>query len=397
MSHVHLALLPRDGLVAKDGRGWYTSDVGRSRSYPWPAPSTVRGALRAAFGQHLAARRERALSREEWPPLTEGVALRRLLALRRPLGETTFKPTHRLWPVPADAVHLENDAVEPLLPRPLPPGIGTLGPEDDEAIDALWRPLPSRRGKPAPAPLFWTDEALQRWLRLEPLPAAPGVTPTRRVDLHLAIDPRTQAAAPSMLHATELLETLDRGRGGRAEWALGVECALPVEARELDFPGGPVGLGGRRRLATAEPLDVSVFAAPERLPGPSSGLRLVLATPAAFQHGWRPDGFERGADEDGRPAYVGSLPGLSGEVVLRAALVPRPLHLSAWDMARRVPRPTRRLVPAGAVYFFQRRGGGLFRPEDFRALWLASWGTGCEEGLGLVLPGAWNPSPEQGA
>ena len=37
------ALLPRDGLFCKDGRGWNTSSVGRSHGHPWPPPSTLRG------------------------------------------------------------------------------------------------------------------------------------------------------------------------------------------------------------------------------------------------------------------------------------------------------------------------------------------------------------------
>lgn len=385
MSLARFALLPRDGLFLKDGRGWYTSDVGRSHAHPWPLPSTVRGALRAAWGQALIARAGRRLAPEEWEQETAEVKLGRLLALWRPLGHA-FAPGHRLWPTPADAVSVDG-RVRRLLPRPPPSDVATLGPGDDEALEALWRPR-TPPGKPERMPLFWTDEALRRWLRGETPETRRAPEPVRRTDVRVTLSALTQTAEPGMLYQAEVLETLGPGSG---EWALGVECALPEASP--DYPRGPVGLGGRRRLAMAEPVAAELFDAPAELPGDSRGLRLMLATPARFTRGWLPDGLERGSHE-GRPAWVGMLPEVREPVVLRAALVPRALELSTWDMARGAPRATRRLVPAGAVYFFERVDGGRFSARTLRALWLTAWGGGQEEGLGRVLPGHWNPEEE---
>ncbi|WP_224365785.1 type III-B CRISPR module-associated protein Cmr3 [Hyalangium versicolor] len=377
MSHARFALLPRDGLFCKDGRGWYTSDVGRSHAHVWPPPSTLRGALRAAWGHSLMARTQEVLTPEAWERETRGVTLGPLLALRRPWGHR-FTPEHRLWPVPADALSVGGQ-LRRLLPRPT--DVATLGPDDDDALEALWYP-PLPPGKPDPLPPFWTDECMRCWLRGE-IPAPQSVPElVRRNDVRVTLDPATQAAMPGMLYQAEVLETLDRS----GEWALGVECALPEEAP--GFPRGLVGLGGKRRLAVAEPVDAELFTAPGDLPKRAPGLRLVLATPAEFQRGWLPDGLKRG-EHEGRPAWVGLLPGVEDPVVLRAALVPRPLELSTWDMARRKPRATRRLVPAGATYFFEKADGHDF--TALQTLWLAAWGGGREEGLGRVLPGHWNP------
>jgi CRISPR-associated protein Cmr3 len=195
-----------------------------------------------------------------------------------------------------------------------------------------------------------------------------------------------QTAEPGMLYQAEVLEMLGPEQ---REWALGLECALPQEAS--GFPWGALGIGGKRRLALVENVGAELFAAPRELPGQALGLRLILATPAHFQRGWLPDGLER-EEHKGRPCWVGKLPGVEGRVVLRAALVNRPLELSSWDMARGKPRATRRLVPAGSTYFFERVDGQPF--TDFKALWLAAWGGGHEEGLGRVLPGSWNPNEE---
>jgi CRISPR-associated protein Cmr3 len=377
------ALLPRDGLFCKDGRGWYTSDVGRSHSHPWPPPSTIRGALRAAWGQALMARSSRALSPEQWERETRDVVLGPVLALLRPLDQD-FAPAHRMWPTPADAVVVDGH-IQRLLPRQPPRGVETLGTGDDALLEALWRPVLSL-GKPKVPPPFWTEDALGGWLR-GACPTSPGhVGPPRRVDVRVTLNADTQTAEPGMLYQTPILETLDGLGSGAREWALGLECSLPSDAP--DFPRGPLGLGGKRRLTLAARLSPALFAQPRDLPEHSPGLRLILATPAHFQRGWLPDGLERG-EHAGRPAWVGTVPGVEGQVVLRSALVNRPLELSTWDMVRREARATRRLVPAGSVYFFERVDGRAF--TSLHALWLAAWGTGHEEGLGRVLPGHWNP------
>ncbi|MFP2925019.1 type III-B CRISPR module-associated Cmr3 family protein [Pyxidicoccus sp. 3LG] len=401
MSDVSFALVPRDGLSLKDGRGWYTSEVGRGYSHPWPLPTTVRGALRAAWG-HDVQGTGAPWSPADWERRSAGVVLRHSVALRRPLGEDSFLARHRMWPFPADAVLVREDGqlrVERLEPAPSGvDGAETLGPDEDAAREALWHPRRSRGGKPALAPLFWTEDRMMAWLRGEPVTVSRVEVLGRRTDFHLAIAPDTQAALPSMLHSREVVELLDLERHEseppRAmEWALGLSCALPELAPRL--LRGPVGLGGRRRLSAVERLEPALFAPPETLPRTAPGLRLVLATPAEFRRGWLPDGFER---EEGRPPrYVGRLPGVEAPVVLRAAVVPRPLDVSSWDMVRRCPRPTRRWVPAGAVYFFQKHGGGGFTADELRALWLASWGGGREEALGQVLPGVWQPPLGHGA
>ena len=79
------------------------------------------------------------------------------------------------------------------------------------------------------------------------------------------------------------------------------------------------------------------------------------------------------------------------------ATVPRPMHISGWDMASDkakggAPRATSRLVPPGAVYFLARADGRPFTPADAEALWLAApLGGRTNEGFGCVVPGIWNP------
>jgi hypothetical protein len=64
---------------------------------------------------------------------------------------------------------------------------------------------------------------------------------------------------------------------------------------------------------------------------------LYLATPAIFAGGWRP-----------------SLTGINGVgVTLVAAAVGRPQIVAGWDLAQHAPKPVRRAVPAGSMYFYE--------------------------------------------
>ena len=110
-------------------------------------------------------------------------------------------------------------------------------------------------------------------------------------------------------------------------------------------------------------------------------------TPACFEAGWLPDDF---AARDG--AYHGRLPGVDAEVILRAAFVPRPTHVSGWDMERGHPKPTRRLVPEGAVYFFEKVDRTPFTAGEMGGLWLATLGADGDEGFGRVVAGPWEIS-----
>ena len=420
MNRSRLLVRPRDGLFLKDGRGWYTSDVGRSHGRSWPLPPTVRGALRAAYGHTWMAQTREHLRPQAWERASRALSLRALIALRIPRDQDPV-PAHRLWPCPADASYrlLDNpertNDLRDLVCSHLPPRIVRLDPKPAhpdvthlEAADAradapmrwsaLWRPYVDT-GKPAPSPEFWTDDAMMRWLRGDHVDSEPGLSVPRRTDVHVTLDRVTETATPSMLFSTEITEPVERTgdpeKGHQfAHWCLALDCDLPGGTDALpepsQFPGGPLTIGGRRRLSPVARAPDILFEPPADLGGDSPGLRVILATPAEFEHGWLPDGFACRGDP---PVYVGKLAGIADPVILRAAIVHRPLDLSTWDMVERCPRRTRRLVRAGSVYFFHKQNREVFTPDERRELWLAALGRHPEDGLGQILPGRWNTRP----
>lgn len=378
----HWALLPRDGFFCKDGRGWQTSTSNRGHGLEWPWPSTILGACRAAFGRREEARRGSVLGRDEWRTHTASLHLGRALVIRRPLG-AAWRDEHRVWPVPADARWLEGqDEVERL--EPAPAVAPTLGRDDDLARETLMAPVLAPGTKPLPSPRWWSDADFTAWLMGQRVPVRDGssaLSLERRRQVHVKLDVGTLTADEGQLFSHDVMETIEP----EAEWGAGVEVILPESARP-DL----ITLGSDGRLTRTEALPAALFAPPERLLSAfrrqSHGLRLVVVSPTSFERGWLPDGLEA---RDG--IYRGALSGLDAEVLLRAAIVPRPLDVSGWDMAAGRPKPATRMVAPGSVYFFERADRQPFTDADANALWLAAVGARADEGFGRVVPGLWTP------
>lgn len=372
----HLALVPRDGFFAKDGRGWHTSASGRGHGLDWPWPSTVLGALRSLWGRGEESRSNTTFTPEEWRTRTQPIALGRTLVLRRAHG-ADWSTEDATWPVPLDALWLEGrsevhrlDPVKPIAP--------TLGRDDDEAREALWRPVPDDAQKPLAGPRWWSSEELTSWLAGEAVKVREeSLGTTRRIQVHVGIRPEELTSDDGVLFSHDVVETIDPS----AEWALGVEVVLPVG----ELPKVAT-LGSDSRLSRVELLPAALFEPSacvlEALRSSGTGLRLIAVSPLCFEKGWLPDGFVNTNGE-----YRGQLAGL--EVVLRAAFVPRPIHVSGWDMAKREPKPTARMVPPGSVYFFERTDGKPFSETEAKSLWLTALGTRTNEGFGRVVPGVW--------
>lgn len=382
-----IALIPRDGFFCKDGRGWHTSASGRGHGLEWPWPSTVLGALRTARGREEEGRGQILFSANDWEALAARCALGATLALRRP-KDAPWSRAHRVWPAPADAIWVEGETAPRRL-DPAPSSVATLGRDDDEAREALWIPrLPEGAGGAGPRG-WWPEEALSEWLFREDAATVRRehvVMPPRRVDAHAAIDPRTGTGREGSLFSHDVVETLE----GKTEWALGVEFSSDGG----DLPG-VVTIGSDRRLARIESLPDEVFEPSAELLAAfrdkPRGLRLVAVSPACFLGGWLPDGFERRGRE-----IRGSIGGLERELILRAACVARPIHISGWDMAAGAPKPTSRMVPPGSVYFFEPADGSGIAEGEASALWLAALGQRTAEGFGRFVPGAWNPKRRHG-
>ena len=411
-------LAPRHGFFAKDGRGWHAGSSGRARGLPWPMPQTVRGAVCTSIGRALESAAGKVHDAQQWLALKAQTRLTCMLALRAPAAAAAWRPEDRMWPAPADALHLEATDKEPARvarlvwqqPSESPRG---LGPNDDAHLDAVRVGFVDTKNKPALGPPWWTDAEFTGWLlgkeAAAPVPPAPrcgrvveveeGRQPQGRTDIHVKMDADTGSAEPHMLWANDFRETLVRAHGegqrsGIHRWGIAVGLALDGRAASVSERMRAATLAGERRLADIEATGQEVASCPGALTAAvgqanPTALRLYVVTPTVFEGGWLPDGFSL---EDGQ--LVGPGPGGVGKVVLWGAMVPRAMPVSGWHLQSSAqgsdgtgPRDLSWAVPPGAVYGIRRADSQPFTAGQVRDLWLARWGDRGDDGFGRVVAG----------
>lgn len=370
-----VSLEPLAPLIIRSGRPF--DDQAGADAPRFPPPSTLAGCLRTAWA--------RATGKPFGPELAELAVSAPLLLRLKAAGERRW-----LAPKPADAQYFGHGAEAKCLR--LEPSRFEDGCDAD--LPEGLRPLrlsESIKGKASSGPAWWDWDDLLTFRRNQPLDH-PKLTergwspPAGDRRTHVAIDAATLASETGRLFQTEGLDLEpDNPRLKQPEappLRLLARCAEPLS-------DGLVHLGGERRLARLHPEPETAWP-----PIPQNwfqdiqkagGLTLTLLTPACFSAGYRPGWLD--ATLTGAPPIA---PGVRLQLV--AAAVERWQPHSGWDLARHEPRPTRKLVGAGATYWFRLLDAAT--PEALAPLWLASL---CDleqdrrDGYGLALPAPWTP------
>lgn len=272
-----------------------------------------------------------------------------------------------LFPRPADALLLEG-GLRRLVPLDLTDwGLRSNLPGADLAPVGLAVADPS---KPKPMKALWRWSEMERWLSSPDGPGAiRGVAePPIETRTHVAIDPATGRALDGALFSTAGRRMVTK----EGSIGLGLRTSATIHA-------GAAPAGGERRMVHWRQARKPLPSAPETVlkSAEDGAVRVLLATPAIFQHGWRP---ERMFDAPPGSALV-------------AASVGRPEVVSGWDLATNKARPTRRCAPAGSVFFLRLGGDAAARRAWAEAAWLQSRAdadTDRLDGYSSVLLGAWN-------
>ncbi|MDR7420763.1 MAG: type III-B CRISPR module-associated Cmr3 family protein [Armatimonadota bacterium] len=246
-----------------------------------------------------------------------------------------------LAPPPAD-LFIPEDAETPV-PQ-------YLEPVETADLDTLVWPRRLRRvpvlrtPKPAkPTGRWWlTSSGLRDYLRGKPL-ASTALVERRTLwetdaRLGIALRPGTRTVETGRLYTSDAVAF--HPDTGFLVGVAGAAGLLPY--------GGLLRLGGDGRGAAIEP--VVVREPWTRLPT-GDRFRVVLSTPGLFPSGWCPLPLDADTDPLLR------LPRFEARLV--AAAVPRAQVVSGWDLARDRPKPAQRVVPAGAVYWFERLSGDV--------------------------------------
>lgn len=385
---------PRDPLIVRDGRPFGADIAGsRARSLDFPFPSTTTGGVRTRYGLAQGGDFNDALIADVKKKSVRGPLLVEL--------DANGEIGHWMFAAPADALWFEGDptddqhaALQCLVPLRLREREQTNLASD---LCPVGLPKPDPRKPFGYAPRFWRWKKFAAWLR-DPatLTAASKhrITdighngPTAEERTHVSIAPDTQTAAEGLLYQTRGLEFTHAT--GKERLATARRLALAVATDAEPIASGLAPLGGERRVVQWRP-------SAQELPTPcpsevraeiqaTAACRVILLTPAYFTQGFRPQWL------------LASHASVTAE--LKAAAVSRAQVVSGWDFDRRYgkkgegqAKPTRRLAPAGSVYFLKLTGDHEAIGQWIDEMWMkcaSDKETDRRDGFGLIALGAWS-------
>ena len=379
---------PRDPVIFRDGKPFNASPGARAKTLSFPFPATTAGAVRTRSGQDSSGRFASGRITELLSQWIRGPILVEL--------DLDNNISDWLFPAPVDGLLLKHEPHEkdkahlvPLAVVVPPVGARTNLP----ASLMLVAPVEQAKQKPYPGtPAFWRWESYKAWL------TAPKVQdveftdfahngPTKESRMHVSIVSGTQTAQDGALFQTSGLEFTSLVMDGDTYPRLNQtrRLALVLDTDTTPRQGWDF-LGGERR-------PIRWRLGPENLPGCPPAVRasivqhkccrLILATPACFSNGFLP--------EVAKFSYYGVT------VTIEAVATSRYQVVSGWDYRLGKPKPSRRLAPAGSVYFLRLAGAHAAIGQFVDDLWLQSISDDEQDrrdGFGLALLGAWDGAPK---
>jgi CRISPR-associated protein Cmr3 len=377
-----------DPIVCRDGRPFGAAQGNRMRSLGWPLPSVVSGSLRSVLGK--AANREFSVA-------TSQDLLQVDVAGVFPVAEG------RLYlPAPQDCVVDRAQRAFRAAPQPLEQA-GSDWPMDGLLPVGLTEAQAPNDFKPEQAPAWWPAECYAEWLVGDDIAFNDQFLQAPEIEdrTHVQLDPDAGAAEDGNLFTTAALPLSHlRRHGVRAAGTLSsrfAAIALTARVRANAWCGETVAkldalhpLGGERRLvhwkASAE---TSAWPCPQPVRAAlasAAGIRMVLVTPAVFRDGWRPGWIDK--------KLIGKPPGTNVTLRLVGVSIQRWRAVSGWSLADlpgqpRGPKPVKRLVPSGGVYFFETVDG---KASGLADRWLESVSDDEQDrrdGFGLAVWGRW--------
>lgn len=398
-----LTIDPHDPVVARDSRPFGFGQGQRMRSLDWLYPSVLAGSFRTLLGKSLGY----SFSEDKIRALLD-------IAILGPLPmvhDTLYFPASSDLVIYQDAG--QNPKIMPLRPMPDYKCDDNFGCDLNDGLSPV---IVSEDVKPKNGPGFWSYAKMCEWLLN---PNGMGFPPPPIL--------KKPSALPDFLNFPEKDERVHVAVGsntgaaveGKLFKSIGLDCVIEKELEKIRFAGkievnGDIGntinkidqfhpLGGERRLGCWKCHSLNEYFAnktnPWKMPNKIQEaflrepfrIRMVLATPGIFKDGWKPGWLN--ADLEGKP------PGVDMTLKLISACIERWRPISGWSLEKGMtgPKPIRRMVPAGAVYFFTVQDGN---PGDLaKRLWLRSV---CDDeqsqrdGFGLALWGVWDYANNDG-
>jgi CRISPR-associated protein Cmr3 len=373
---------PRDPLIFRDGRPFTAVPGSRATTIAFPFPSTIAGAIRTMAGTDASTGH---FDKNRISELLEKDIRGPLLIVLDNKGMVI----DWLLPAPADAVLFKTQDISKGYLRALSP-ITMLSEikTDLQELNILgFMKIVKDKTYPNP-PRFWYWKKFQKWLDT---PKDYEITlknlgingPIKDNRVHVSIDPETQTGLPGALFQTSGLEFthVESNEDELTNLSKLHELGMLIEA-DFDLSHEIGFLGGERRIVQWQKTDSGFKSCPEKIKQKildQKRCRLILLTPGYFEAGYLPK----------RLQVVHGL-----NATIEAAAIPRYQTVSGWDYKISKPKPTRRLTPAGSVYFLKLTKANEQQIEKFiDSTWMQNVSDeeqARRDGFGLAVLGTWD-------
>ncbi len=383
-----LEIACRDPIVSRDGRPFGAGQGNRMRSLGWPLPSMVAGSLRSALG--------RSAGRDF------SIGISQDLLQVEIVGPFPLADEQLYLPAPHDCVVHPQQGPLRAVPQPVDQG-GCDWPAAGLRPVCLTKAQVPDDFKPEDVPAWWPVDRYAAWLTGEEIAFDRQFlrTPEIETRTHVQLDPDAGAAEDTKLFTTSALPLTHLPRHGAPSAGTHLSrfaaIRLAVRLRSKGWCGETAAkldtlhpLGGERRLAHWKSItEASAWSCPPRIRealATAAKVRMMLVTPAVFRDGWKPGWL---SDE-----LVGTRPGVNVTLRLVGVSIQRWRAVSGWSLANLPgqpcgPKPVKRIVPSGGVYFFEIVDGN---PSVLADRWLEPVSDDEQDqrdGFGLATWGVW--------
>ncbi len=159
------------------------------------------------------------------------------------------------------------------------------------------------------------------------------------------------------------------------------DLALLIDFEGIDIPqSGLMKLGGEGKATSYQVDDANIDVLPYNFKYDKTIFKLYLSTPAIFKKGWLPAWIDE-------KNLTGEYNGL--KVKLQTASIGKPLYIGGFDMRAGKPKPMRKAVPFGSVYYFEIIDGSIEMAfEKFHQKAISDFNP--DQGFGIAYVGGVN-------
>lgn len=398
-SEITWIIEPHDPLIVRDGRPFGPNPSAQAISLSFPFPSTTTGGVRSRAG----------LKADDTFDVSQ-IARVKQIKVRGPLlvrlSQSGDNIEDWLVPAPADALLLERNTRDegntrdhvwrkPLVPLTLYSGAEFNSTRDNTSLMLVGPVRPDLRKPSAIIPSYWRWNAFEQWLLNpvegeQPLAAFGHTGPLHEHRLHVSMNPDTLTAKTGALFETSGLEFAVPGAvlETRLSGAQRLALAVVVDRKEA-IRSGLANLGGERRMVSWRRIDRNPPDCPPQLLKAiidKKACRVILLTPACFTKGYQPTWL------------LDSRGGVKPDLL--AIAIQHPQIVSGWQLESPAgPKPTRRLAPAGTVFFLSLIGESGKAIDDkaiekwIKDVWMQCISDKVEDrndGFGLAVLGSWS-------